>query len=214
VFDIEISKDLKNRYKEADKFFTQNKYIITNRRIVHVFNNDPYYHASGFHKKPQNVVEMLKGLFMPDDISFSKGKGPSFYKLTNNENKIKSFLNVQDNKYLKIQTSYFSESINIIEDMEYVFSNNIESFGNIINESKQDLDQLQDKYLLLEKLLYTYNPEAIALGNSVMDYKGIDSLSLDEEQIPIVLKNTEFIEEELNCNYMIEGFNLTLALKK
>ena len=91
VFDINISKDLKNRYKDVDEFFTQNKYIITNRRIVHVFNNDPYYHASGFHKNPKNIVEVLKGIFMPDEITFSKGRGPVFYGLKNNDNKVKKF---------------------------------------------------------------------------------------------------------------------------
>lgn len=213
VFDINISKDLKNRYKDVDEFFTQNKYIITNRRIVHVFNNDPYYHASGFHKNPKNIVEVLKGIFMPDEITFSKGRGPVFYGLKNNDNKVKSFINIQDDKFLKIQTSYFSESISIIESLEYVFSDNIEMFSHVINESEQYLAPLQEKYLLIEKLLYTYNPNVIALGNSVMDYSGIKYLSLDEEQVLLVIDNAKFIEEDLGCNYLIENNDLILRLK-
>jgi hypothetical protein len=209
VFDIDISKTLTNRFKEVDSLFTQKKYIITNRRIVHVFNSDPHYHASGFHKEPEDIVEVLKSLFMPDEIQFLKNRGPVFYKLKNNENKVKSFLNIQNNKYLKIQTSYLSESIGIIEDLAYVFSDDVQSFGNTINESEEYIMALQDKYLLIDKLLYTYNPN-VNFGSP--DYH-TGSLSLNEEQIPIILKNTEFIENELGCHYLLENDKLTLVLK-
>lgn len=212
-FDIRFSKDLKDKFKEADEYFEQKKYIITNRRIVHVFNNDPYYHASGFHTKPQNVIEFLKGLYVPDSVQFFKGHwGPSAYALKNDTNKVKSFLNIQDGKYLKIQTSYFTESVSVITDLDYVYSDNIDLFDQevILNESY--LAPLQDKYLLVEKFLYTYNPNVIALGNSVRDYDGVQSISLDEEQIPLILKNTEFIEKEVGCHYLLEGNDLTLIL--
>jgi hypothetical protein len=182
--------------------------------MVHVFNNDKYYHASGFHTKPTNVIEFLKGLFVPDSVRFLPGPGPVAYELKNKTNKIKSFINIQDRKYLKIQTSYLNESVSLIEDLDYVFSNNIDSFlkQNVLNEAY--LTPLQEKYLLVEKFLYTYNPNVIALGNS-FDHTSqcVKSLSLDEEQISVILEHSEFIEEEVGCNYFIDGYNLTLIIK-
>jgi len=156
---------------------------------------------------------MLKGLFMPNTIKFSKGKGPSSYGLKNMENKIKSFLNIQNNKYLKIQTSYLSESMSLIENLDYVYSNDMDQFDTEITLNEEYLAPLQEKYLLIEKFLYTYNPNIITLGNSVEEYDGIFSLSLNEEQLSIILKNTDFIENEMDCNYLIENNNLTLMLK-
>lgn len=212
-FDIKFSKELEDKYLAADEYFIQKKYIITNRRVVHVFNNDPYYHASGFHTKPTNVIEFLKGLYIPDSVRFMKGSGPTTYELKNKENKIKSFLNIQDQKYLKIQTSYLNEGFALIESLNYVYCDNIDAFDKVIL-SESYLQPLQDKYLLIEKFLYTYNPNVIALGNSFgYPSHSMISLSLDEEQIPTILKNTKFIEEEVGCHYLIDGNNLTLVLK-
>jgi hypothetical protein len=181
--------------------------------MVHVFNNDPYYHASGFHTKPKNVTEFLKGLYGPDEIKFFKSRwSPSTYALKNNTNKNKSFLNIQDHKYLKIQTSYLSESLDLIEDLSYIYSDNINLFEQDVTLNESYLAPLQDKYLLVEKFLYTYNPDVIALGNSVNDCDGIKSISLDEEQVPIILEHAEFIKTEVGCHYLIEGNDLTLIL--
>ncbi len=204
-FDIKFSKDLIDKYEKADYKFTQRKYIITNRRIVHVFNNDKYYHASGFHNNPTNVVEFLKGLFIPDSVRFMPGPGPVTYGLNNKANKIKSFLNIQDQKYLKIQTSYLSESLEVIEDLSYIFSNNLNIIETEHSLNESNLKAIQEDYMFIEKLLYIYNPNnMVDLTNRDSENSYVKSLSLSEEQVSIILKNSKFIEEELNCYYVVE----------
>lgn len=107
-----------------------------------------------------------------------------------------------------------TESVSMIENVTYVYSDNIDLFNQEVTLNESYLAPLQDKYLLIEKFLFTYNPNVVALGNSVRDYSGIQSISLDEEQIPTILKNFKFVEEEVGCHYLLDGNDLTLILKE
>lgn len=209
-FDVDIGGSLKNLFMRKNKEFTQKKYIITNRRIVHVFDNGKQFHRS-IHTRPESIMDFLLGIYKPTYMMyFPKSENtPDAYMIRNNENKTKSYLNVHDKKLMKIQTSFLNEGYLFIEDLGEVYSSDIELFLEEVILNEEEDKELQEKYSLLNKLLYTYDPKI-----DDIDESNSGELILESYQIGIILNNIDFIKEELSCDYFLEDNILKLLLKK
>lgn len=205
--------ETKEKYKKANKDFKKSKYIVTNRRIVHIFNSKPMFHKSGFHNSPKHYIDVFKAIYKPTWVKFlDKGYGRhDAYVLKNRKNKVKSFVSTLDNKkYLKIQTAYIEESISAILDIDELYSNNIMLFENDLVLNESNIANLQEAYTIIKKMLFTYNPEETYLNINREINEGI---LLNEEQISIVVNNLDFINEELGYYYLLDGDTLELSSK-
>lgn len=206
-FDRKIEGDLANKLTRSNKDFKQKKYIITNRRVVHVFNNDQKFHRS-IHTRPDNLKDFIMGIYRPTRVKFfpKTDKSPDAYMIRNNMNDVKSYLNVHDKKIMKIQTSFLNEEFDYIFDIREIITSDISLFDfdqSSLNEAEDNV--LNDKYKLLGKWIYTVDPN--------LEVERInEGILLQDRQLDFILNNIELIKEEFNCEYYIDNNIITLGL--
>lgn len=205
-FDKKIEGELANRFIKSNRNFKQKKYIITNRRVVHAFDNSQKFHRS-FHTKPESIADFIMGIYRPTRIRhFPKDDtGTEAYMIRNAFNKIKSYLNVHDKKIMKIQTSFLNEEYEYILNIDEIFTSNISMFDETrtLNESENKL--LEEKYVLLGRWLYTLNP------NMVVE-RGSKGIILEGDQLIFVINNADLLKEEFGCDYYLEENIISLDL--
>jgi hypothetical protein len=99
----------------------------------------------------------------------------------------------------------------LIEDLAYVYSDDIDAYEQgIFNESY--LKPLQGKYALVEKFLYTYDPNNAVSVNTIGNKNIIGSISINEEHLNVLSNNASFIQKEVGCHYIVEDNTLILVL--
>lgn len=204
-FDRKIEGELANRLAKANNDFKQKKYIITNRRIVHVFDNSSKFHR-GIHTRPETIMDFILGIYRPNRVIYfpKTDNSPDAYMIRNNKNDVKSYLNVHDKNIMKIQTSFLNEDYDYIFNISEILTSDTDfEVEKTLTESEDKL--LESKYVEVGRWLYTLNPNVIVerVGNGI---------ALEEDQLIHVIKNLESITEEFDCNYYLDDNVLTLGL--